>query len=69
VFIFVRKNFELPAYFAHLALRNCHVVPALNQNIGCSKFINVNKNGTVVTRLEMTQGMDLYEREEAIPLP
>jgi len=45
------------------------VFQALKQNIGSHKFVHVNKNDTVVTRLVMTQEMGLYEQEEDKPLP
>jgi len=42
--------------------------PALKQNIGSHKFVNGNKNDTVVARLVMTQDMGFYEQEEEKPL-
>jgi hypothetical protein len=45
------------------------VFQALKQNIDSRKFVNVNKNDTVVTRLVMTQDIGFYEQEEEKPLP
>lgn len=45
------------------------MLPALKRNTGSHKFINVNKNDTVVTPLVMTQDMGFYEQEEEKTLP
>jgi hypothetical protein len=48
--------------------RECQIFPALNQNMGGHKFVNVSKNKTVVTRLVMTQDMGFYEQDAENPL-